>query len=62
MKDIDFAKSTFSWEGEDVLTYKISRDYLGIEKGFYVDVGAHHPFAFSNTHLLYQSGWRGNIG
>jgi len=59
MKDIDFARPTFSWEGEDVLIYKISRDYLGIEKGFYVDVGAHHPFALSNTHILYQSGWRG---
>ncbi len=27
--------------------------------GFYVDIGAHHPVKFSNTYLLYQSGWRG---
>jgi Methyltransferase FkbM domain len=59
MKDTDFVKSIFSWEGEDVLIFKISRDYLGIDKGFYVDVGAHHPFSLSNTYLLYQSGWRG---
>jgi FkbM family methyltransferase len=59
MKDIDFERSIFSWEGEDVLIYKISRDFLRIDKGFYVDVGAHHPFALSNTHLLYRNGWRG---
>jgi FkbM family methyltransferase len=27
--------------------------------GFYVDVGAHHPFRYSNTQLLYQKGWSG---
>jgi FkbM family methyltransferase len=27
--------------------------------GFYVDVGAHHPFRFSNTHLLQKMGWSG---
>lgn len=27
--------------------------------GIYVDVGAHHPFRFSNTCLLHQHGWRG---
>ena len=27
--------------------------------GIYVDVGAHHPFRFSNTCLLHQRGWRG---
>jgi FkbM family methyltransferase len=59
MRATDFARSTFSWEGEDILIYKITHDYLGIDKGFYVDVGAHHPFAFSNTYLLYQSGWKG---
>jgi FkbM family methyltransferase len=59
MKEIDFARSTFSWEGEDVLIRKITRDYLRIDKGFYIDVGAHHPFSLSNTHLLYLSGWRG---
>ncbi len=30
-----------------------------IDKGFYVDVGACHPFMYSNTALLYESGWRG---
>jgi FkbM family methyltransferase len=27
--------------------------------GFYVDVGAHHPFRFSNTYRFYLRGWRG---
>ena len=28
-------------------------------KGFYVDIGAHHPYRFSNTLYFYQKGWRG---
>jgi len=28
-------------------------------KGFFVDVGAHHPTRFSNTWKFYQLGWRG---
>jgi FkbM family methyltransferase len=27
--------------------------------GFYVDVGAHHPFRFSNTFYFYKKGWNG---
>lgn len=27
--------------------------------GFYVDVGAHHPYRISNTYLLFKQGWRG---
>ena len=27
--------------------------------GFFVDVGAHHPFRFSNTHYFYELGWSG---
>jgi FkbM family methyltransferase len=29
--------------------------------GFYVDVGAFHPFEGSNTHRLYEKGWTGII-
>lgn len=28
-------------------------------KGFFVDIGAHHPLRFSNTYKFYQNGWRG---
>jgi len=27
--------------------------------GFYVDVGAHHPFYYSNTFHFYSKGWKG---
>lgn len=31
----------------------------GIENGFYIDVGAHHPSRHSVTKLFYDRGWRG---
>ena len=47
---------SFSQEGEDLI---VGRLFDGVKNGFFVDVGAHHPFRFSNTWLLYQRGWRG---
>lgn len=47
----------YSQAGEDML---LSIYYEGNRhKGFYVDVGAHHPFRFSNTAYFYRHGWRG---
>ncbi len=47
----------FSQEGEDMI---LSRLFEGKKKkGFYVDVGAHHPQRFSNTYRFYLNGWRG---
>lgn len=51
-----FAQKCFSQHGEDRLLRSI---FLKKKEGFYVDVGAHHPFRFSNTALFYQRGWRG---
>ena len=48
--------SAFSQEGEDILINKI---FLGFKKGFYIDIGAHHPIKWSTTYLLYKKGWRG---
>jgi FkbM family methyltransferase len=45
--------------GEDAIVSKIFSYVLPVEKGFYVDVGAYHPFKHSNTYLLYKAGWRG---
>lgn len=28
-------------------------------KGFYIDIGAHHPSLYSNTNYFYQRGWSG---
>ena len=47
---------TYGQEGEDLILEKL---FEGQETGFFVDVGAHHPFRFSNTQLLYERGWRG---
>ena len=51
-----FATKSYSQEGEDLLLRRIFEHQ---KIGFYVDVGAHHPFRFSNTYLLYKRGWRG---
>ena len=40
---------TFSQEGEDVFLIDFFKDN---NRGFYVDVGAFHPFRISNTYAL----------
>lgn len=42
---------------EDVIVHSLLRDIHFA--GFYVDVGAHHPTALSNTHYFHRLGWRG---
>ena len=43
--------------GEDIYLHKIFRNSQN--RGFYLDVGAHHPFAISNTAYLWLLGWSG---
>ena len=50
------AGTYYSQEGEDILLRRIFGDQI---KGFYVDVGAHHPKRFSNTCYFYDRGWEG---
>lgn len=52
----NFATKSYSQEGEDLV---LRRFFEGQNQGFYVDVGAHHPYRFSNTYLFYKKGWRG---
>ncbi len=52
-------KRWYSQEGEDAIIQTYFEDIGMKRKGFYVDIGAHHPIRFSNTHLLYKSGWKG---
>jgi FkbM family methyltransferase len=47
---------SWSQEGEDLILRRIFEHQTA---GFYVDVGAHHPKRFSNTHLFYKRGWSG---
>jgi len=51
----DYGIISYSQEGEDV----VLRRFVGESKGFYVDLGAHHPQRFSNTYYYYKLGWNG---
>lgn len=47
----------FSQNGEDIALFTAL--YHEKEKGIFVDIGAYHPFKFSNTFMFYLLGWRG---
>jgi FkbM family methyltransferase len=51
-----YATKSYSQEGEDLILLRLLNRQ---PKGFYVDVGAHHPRRFSNTCLFFELGWRG---
>lgn len=51
-----FGYTVFSQFGEDAVLLEVLKDR---KEGRYVDVGAHHPYRYSNTYLLYKKGWRG---
>lgn len=46
----------YSSEGEDMI---LKRIFHGRTHGIYVDVGAHHPFRYSNTYMFYRLRWSG---
>lgn len=52
----DYYLRSYSQEGEDMILHRI---FAGQRRGFYVDVGAHHPRRFSNTYFFYRRGWSG---
>lgn len=47
---------SYSQYGEDLILKTV---LLNGDKGFYLDVGAHHPKKFSNTYFFYKRGWSG---
>jgi FkbM family methyltransferase len=49
---------SFAQEGEDMVLARFLGEKIE-EKGFYIDVGAHHPILFSNTYKFYLNDWRG---
>lgn len=51
-------KKSYSQDGEDVVLSSFF-DHKKHYKGFFVDVGAHHPVRFSNTWMFYRKGWKG---
>jgi FkbM family methyltransferase len=52
----DLLYLSFSQEGEDLV---LQRLFHAKFDGFYVDIGAHHPFRYSNTYKFYLKGWSG---
>lgn len=57
---LDYLSGTtfYSQEGEDMILRSLFAGEKGY-KGFFVDIGAHHPVRFSNTLYFYRRGWRG---
>ena len=51
-----YKNDSYSQEGEDLI---INRLIDSKKNGFYIDIGAHHPFRFSNTYKFYKMGWNG---
>ena len=49
-------RRSYSQEGEDMI---LRRYFESQQKGFFVDIGAHHPKRFSNTYAFYKMGWHG---
>lgn len=49
---------SYSQDGEDMILKSFYENKKGY-KGFYVDVGAHHPVRYSNTYFFYNRGWKG---
>lgn len=55
-----YINQVYSQEAEEIYLQDIFELKYGKKhKGFYVDVGAHHPYRFSNTQWAYKRGWRG---
>lgn len=52
-------KKSFSQDGEDMILRSMFDDMGGRDRGFYIDIGALHPFRFSNTAYYYEIGWNG---
>ncbi|MDA9281291.1 FkbM family methyltransferase [Pseudomonadales bacterium] len=53
-----FRKRSYSQFGEDLQIQMLLRS-MKIEPISYLDIGANHPYALSNTYLLYEDGARG---
>jgi FkbM family methyltransferase len=53
---VGYSTKSYSQEGEDMILRRIFKD---TSDGFYIEVGAHHPKRFSNTHSFYRLGWTG---
>lgn len=53
---LGYHRKSYAQEGEDLI---LARLFEGTKQGFYIDIGAHHPYRFSNTYFFYKKGWTG---
>lgn len=53
-----YSTRSYSQDGEDMILKSFYEDRKNY-KGYYIDIGAHHPFRFSNTCYFYNKGWSG---
>ncbi|MDC1092974.1 FkbM family methyltransferase [Pelagibacteraceae bacterium] len=51
-----YLKKSYSQFDEDIF---LKEYFKNKKKGFFIDIGCHHPFKANNTFLLYKSGWSG---
>lgn len=51
-----YANIIYSQDGEE---FYLRERFENKKDGFYVDIGANHPYRFSNTYWAYLQGWRG---
>ena len=51
-----YLSKTYSQFNEDTF---LKEYFKNKKKGFFIDIGCHHPFKANNTFLLYKSGWSG---
>ena len=51
-----YLRKTYSQFNEDTF---LKEYFKNKKKGFFIDIGCHHPFKANNTFLLYKSGWSG---
>lgn len=57
---VPFGRVAYGQNAEDIVLAKFLDDRLkNQQKGFYIDIGAHHPFRYSNTYYFYKKGWKG---
>lgn len=55
-----FGGTYYSQWGEDLFVHHtIMEEKEDPNNGFYVDIGAYHPFRYSNTYFAYKKGWKG---
>lgn len=56
MNKDSFLARSFSQDSEDRIVLRLLKHQ---RNGFFVDIGAHHPYRFSNTALFSELGWTG---